>query len=442
MDFSSPNRGGVCYLGFGLVFLIEWFTSFGYLFLLMRKLSSFLFLCSSLVVSHAEEKSLAVFDQIVKEMNQRYFDPTFSGLEWGKLCREARQKIDKAPTEREGYAHINALLGNFKHSHMAFYPALDDVEAPRTGYHKQIDFSLKVVEGKWAVASVKKESDAWKAGLRKGFVIESIGGKKEDLLKPEDGVEAYYEMKSLLDYYPTRELVLGVVDDEGKAREIEVKLSRYQGQKDSFGNMASGFEVRTEKYEKEIGYVGFSIFMFKPVLKVIQEIKSMKKAGVKAVIIDVRGNPGGTAMLATAIAKEFCQKDYVLGTMQQREENLRFPVIAQAKPFAVPVVILTDISSASTAEVLAGGMQAEGVATVIGSTSAGAVLPSFIIELEGGGQFQFPIADFKTPDGRSLEGVGVKPDIVVKDSLESLREGKDLALEKAIEFLNRELAKP
>ena len=119
-----------------------------------------------------------------------------------------------------------------------------------------------------------------------------------------------------------------------------------------------------------------------------------------------------------------------------------FPVIAQPNPFEVPVVILTDVSSASTAEVLAGGMQSQGAATVIGERSAGAVLPSFIVEIKGGGIFQFPVADFKTPDGRSLEGVGVKPDIEVKPTLESLRQGKDLALERALAFLKKKGAKP
>jgi len=121
--------------------------------------------------------------------------------------------------------------------------------------------------------------------------------------------------------------------------------------------------------------------------------------------------------------------------MELRSGEQRFLVNPMPDAYEGPVVILTDEASASTSEVMAGGLQECGRAIIVGQTTAGAVLPSFIEKLPNGAALQFAIADFKTPKGVLLEGVGVKPDYEVPLTREGLLAGHDAPMEKAIEII-------
>ncbi|MGH8771628.1 MAG: S41 family peptidase, partial [Burkholderiales bacterium] len=99
------------------------------------------------------------------------------------------------------------------------------------------------------------------------------------------------------------------------------------------------------------------------------------------------------------------------------------------------VNLLVDEFSGSTAEVFAGGLQASGRALVVGSNTAGAVLPSLILVLPTGAALQQVVSNFQTPNGTVLEGRGVIPDITVQPSRAGLLAGKDAALDRAIELI-------
>jgi carboxyl-terminal processing protease len=93
--------------------------------------------------------------------------------------------------------------------------------------------------------------------------------------------------------------------------------------------------------------------------------------------------------------------------------------------------VWTDEWTGSTAEILARGLQTNRGARVIGSVTAGAVLPSIVRELPSGGLLQYPIANYLDARGEPLEGRGVKPDVTVRWSLADLRSGRDAWREAA-----------
>ena len=94
-----------------------------------------------------------------------------------------------------------------------------------------------------------------------------------------------------------------------------------------------------------------------------------------------------------------------------------------------------DHGSGSTSEVFSSGMQEIGRATVVGTTSAGAVLPSVFEKLPTGAIFQYAISDFRTPKNILLEGRGVEPDIEAKQTRKALLEGRDAQLDRAVEII-------
>jgi carboxyl-terminal processing protease len=102
------------------------------------------------------------------------------------------------------------------------------------------------------------------------------------------------------------------------------------------------------------------------------------------------------------------------------------------RPYLGPVAVLTGPGSASAAELLAGVLQERGRATIVGGTTRGAVTGTRAINLPDGGLLRVGMIVMTTPQGRTLEKVGVTPDIVVPDDWRAVREGRDPALDAAL----------
>jgi carboxyl-terminal processing protease len=153
-------------------------------------------------------------------------------------------------------------------------------------------------------------------------------------------------------------------------------------------------------------------------------------------IIDLRGNPGGIGGMAMGIGNLLTQqRDQKLGTMQMRSQTLKFVLNPQAVTYAKPVVVLVDECSASTSEILAQGLRDIGRARVIGTPTAGAALPSVVVELPNGDGFQYAIASYTSSGGMSLEGKGVQPDELVRLDRKSLLAGHDPQVDAAVNWI-------
>ncbi len=167
--------------------------------------------------------------------------------------------------------------------------------------------------------------------------------------------------------------------------------------------------------------------------KIREAIRSMKDAN--GIIIDLRGNPGGIGGMAPGVAGLLVKERTSLGTMKSRSNETKFIIYPQANIYEGKVIILTDYGSASTSEIFAAGMQEIGRAKIVGETSAGAVLPSVFEKLPNGATFQYVISDYKSPKNILLEGRGVIPDLVVKQTRQALLDGRDLQLEEAVKII-------
>jgi C-terminal processing protease CtpA/Prc len=183
-----------------------------------------------------------------------------------------------------------------------------------------------------------------------------------------------------------------------------------------FGNLP-GMPLRchAELLPSNVEYFYLSVFMspvkvqkiFRPSLERAREADGM--------IIDLRHNPGGIGGMAMGLGNHFVSEpDQKLGEMIQRGMTLNFTLNPQATPYTKPLAILIDGGSASTSEILAGGLQDLGRARVFGTKSAGMALPSLINKLANGDSFQYAVADYISTGGEKLEGRGVIPDEVVE----------------------------
>ncbi|HEX7597694.1 MAG TPA: S41 family peptidase, partial [Polyangia bacterium] len=201
-------------------------------------------------------------------------------------------------------------------------------------------------------------------------------------------------------------------------------------------NMSPVVPEVTSRQVGEVGIVAFNVFLLQPVLGEVQKaIDGFRTRGAKAIIIDLRGNPGGIGAAVIPLATRLVSAPMSLGSIVYRDFTNTLATAASlgVKPFAGRVVILVDEGTASTSEIFAAGMQEAKRAVVVGDTSAGAALGSIIEELPGGAVVQIPVADFKTPKGVSIEGRGVQPDRRVFETRAGLLAGRDVVLDAGLE---------
>jgi len=157
----------------------------------------------------------------------------------------------------------------------------------------------------------------------------------------------------------------------------------------------------------------------------------------------LRGNPGGIGAMAMGMAGWFVDKPgQRLGTMTLRAATLNFVINPRAGAYAGPLAVLVDGSSASTAEIFAGGLKDLGRARVFGTRTAGAALPSVITRLPNGDGFQYAIANYVSFSGQALESNGVIPDVEVQRTRETLLAGRDTVIEAALDWIRKQKGKP
>ncbi len=204
-----------------------------------------------------------------------------------------------------------------------------------------------------------------------------------------------------------------------------------------FGNLPESrlfFESRT--LAGGAGYIAFNEFLDPATIMPQFEAAVQGFAKSPGIVLDLRGNPGGIGIMAMGIAGFFIDKPGLkLGEMKTREATLRFVIFPRPETYAGPLAILLDAGSASTTEILAGGLQDLKRARIFGTRSAGAALPSDIIRLPNGDGFQYAQASYTSENGKVLEGNGVTPDTPVRQTAEATSQGHDLVIEAAEEWI-------
>ncbi|MDP9053939.1 MAG: S41 family peptidase [Acidobacteriota bacterium] len=184
------------------------------------------------------------------------------------------------------------------------------------------------------------------------------------------------------------------------------------------------------------GYIHFNEFLDPASIMPKFEAALGNFRNAPGIIIDIRGNPGGIGIMASGIAGFFIDREgQKLGEMKTRDTTLKFAIFPRPETYAGPLAILVDQGSASTSEILAGGLQDLKRARIFGTRTAGAALPSDIVRLPNGDGFQYAQASYTSASGRVLEGHGVTPDMVVEQTHDALLAGRDLVLEAADEWI-------
>ena len=172
------------------------------------------------------------------------------------------------------------------------------------------------------------------------------------------------------------------------------------------------------RLEGEVGYLRISSFSEQTEKGVEKAVKGFhEKLGdrLRGIVLDLRNNPGGLLDQAVAVSDAFLDKGEVVSTRARRaEDTQRFNSRPGDLAKGLPMVVLVNTGSASASEIVAGALQDHRRAIVLGTKSFGKGSVQTIVPLPGYGAMRMTTARYYTPSGRSIQGVGIEPDIVVE----------------------------
>ena len=167
----------------------------------------------------------------------------------------------------------------------------------------------------------------------------------------------------------------------------------------------------------------------------IESMEKAEQAGMKALVIDLRDNPGGSLSTVVDIANELLPKGLVVYT-EDKEGNRQEYKCKGKNEIQVPVVVLVNGNSASASEILAGAIQDYKKGTILGTTTFGKGIVQKIFPMSDGSALKLTISHYYTPAGNDIHGVGIVPDEELElDAEKYLEDGTDNQMERAKEIL-------
>ena len=391
------------------------------------------------------------FDFVWNTVNDRYHDRALNGVDWKAVGEKYRPLAMAARDDEAFWDVLDRMAGELKDSHTR-------VESPRRVELRKRDesvtlgFSFIPLDSRLVVTGVHPDSDAWWAGVRAGMFLVRIG--------EENAEAAYRRMLSETRLTSTdrarhmttvRRLVTG---DLGSATKLTFERpdgTRIEGtftRRRVVSRPTAAHRILPSGY----GYLRLSQWTVGVMPAVLDGIEALENA--PGIVIDVRGNPGGSVHAVNAMLSRFFEKKTDLGDVTTRTGQpvsllfgtveiikLKQEVGGRADAYKGPVVILVNAGSGSGSELFAGTMQAVGRATIVGEPSCGCLL-GFLgyARIPGGAELAYSEVGFVMANGRKIEGEGVQPDRPVPLNLTDLRAGRDRALEEAQAILATRVA--
>jgi carboxyl-terminal processing protease len=177
--------------------------------------------------------------------------------------------------------------------------------------------------------------------------------------------------------------------------------------------------VESARIDQHIGWLKIERFQRRTVDEVRVELRELTASGaaLTGLVLDLRGNPGGYLSQAVSVADIWLDQGPIVSTLDRVEGTQRDMARTLGTDSDTELVVLIDRGTASAAEIVAGALQDRARAKVVGQSSYGKGSVQQFFELSDGSALKLTTARYYTPSGRSIQGVGVRPDIVINDQL-------------------------
>ena len=280
-----------------------------------------------------------------------------------------------------------------------------------------IGASVDLIDGRIVIVEPLQDSPAAKAGLRPGDVILEVDGRSMEGVDLTDAVA--------LIRGPEGTEVRLLIGREGEPEPFEVTLVRAR------------VELPTVSYrmlDDGVGYVRLYEFNNQAGSRMKEALQALLADSPRALILDLRGNPGGYLHIAVEVASEFIPSELIVTEKDSSGKITEHKATGKGLALDLPLVVLVDGGSASASEIVAGAVQDTGRGVLVGRPTFGKGSVQTTHTFEDGSSLRVTIARWRTPNGRQLDREGLTPDIVVPYDPNQAQDA-DPVLERALEYL-------
>jgi C-terminal peptidase (prc) len=296
---------------------------------------------------------------------------------------------------------INGMIKSLDpHSTFMTPEVYKELEVETQGRFGGIGIEITILKDVLTVVSPIEDTPAFNAGVKSGDQIIRIDGKST---KDISIMEAVKKMRG-----PENTKVTITIMRENMAKPKDFVLTRAIIQVKS---------IKAKTFDDNIGYIRIASFNEKTaddLRKALRDI-GKKVRPMKGLVLDLRNDPGGLLIQAIEVSDMFLKSGVIVST-RGRTKNMETKAMARddGNEITCPIVVLVNEGTASAAEIVAGALQDNGRALIVGTKTFGKASVQTVIPLEDGSALKLTTARYYTPKGRSIQAEGIKPDILVK----------------------------
>ncbi|MFZ3208047.1 MAG: S41 family peptidase, partial [Geobacteraceae bacterium] len=311
--------------------------------------------------------------------------------------------VEEVDTKKLIYGAINGMLASLD-PHSSFMPpeTYKEMKVDTKGVFGGLGIEISIKDGVLIVISPIEDTPAFKAGIKAGDLILKIDGKFTKDLSIMDAVKRMRGAKGTK--------VTLTIMREGFEKPKEFPLIR---------DVIQVKSVKFKTLDEGFGYLRIAQFQEKTdddLLKAFATLKEENGGNLRGLVLDLRNDPGGLLDQAVKVSDHFLEENQLIVYTEGREKDskMRFTARGGAKEPNYPVVVLINSGSASAAEIVAGALQDNKRAVIMGVQSFGKGSVQTIIPLSDNSGLRLTTARYFTPSGRSIQAKGITPDIVVE----------------------------
>lgn len=376
-----------------------------------------------------------MLQQLRAALSELYYDPTFGGVDLKTRFAVAEERLKTAKSSSDILSALALPLMDLEDSHTFFVPPVRAV---------QVDYgwTMGVVGDGVYVTSVRPGTEAARQVTPGDRVL-----RVNTLVPTRETLDKIRYVLGML--RPQPGLVVQIRKPDGTEKEVKIRAETRELKRvldltsEADWHLITRDEERSRRALRNRDHaIGKDILIWKMAVFSPDrgDIDGMvrKAHDYKALILDLRGNAGGAVIGLERLASSFFDKEVPIATVVGRKERTTQTAKPVRQPFTGPLIVLTDASSGSAAEMFARLVQIHGRGTVVGDRTAGAVMLSNFVPLGAGMSsiliygMSVTIADVLMPDGSRLERRGVSPDVMLTPTPEDMAAGRDPVLAKAV----------
>jgi carboxyl-terminal processing protease len=296
---------------------------------------------------------------------------------------------------------INGMVKSLDPHSLFMTPDLyKELEVETQGHFGGIGIEIMIIKDVLTIISPIEDTPAFNAGLKPGDQIIKIDGK---YTKNIDITDAVKKLRG-----PKDTKVTVTIMRENMTTPKDFTLTRANIQVKS---------IKVKKFGDNIGYIRIAAFQEKTSDDLRKELRELgaKLNPMKGLILDLRNDPGGLLTQAIEVSDIFLKSGVIVST-RGRVKSMETKAMAKndGDEITCPIVVLVNEGTASAAEIVAGALQDNGRALVVGAQTFGKASVQTVIPLEDGSALKLTTARYYTPKGRSIQAEGITPDIIVK----------------------------